>query len=76
MEWTITLAAIGLGLALTMFASWKSGRPRKDSLRAAWISWPLVTVLAGTAAVMGVVHAVNLVGIHTGRDQIGGPPVR
>lgn len=66
MEWTITLAAIAAGLAMTVFAGWKSGRPRKDSLNARWISWPLVTVLAAAVLVMAVVHAINLIGITTG----------
>jgi hypothetical protein len=75
MEWAITISAIVIAAALTAYASWKTGRPRKDSVRGSWISWPLVTVLAGTALFMGIVHAVNLMGFHTGRDQIGGPPI-
>jgi hypothetical protein len=66
MEWTITLAAICAGLAVTIFAGWKSGRPKKDSLNARWISWPLVTVLAAAVLVLGLVHAINLMGVETG----------
>jgi hypothetical protein len=80
MEWAITLAGIAIAVALAAYASWKSGRPRKDSIRGTWVSWPLVTVLAGAAAFMGVVHAANLAGLHTGANQIGGnriggPPI-
>jgi hypothetical protein len=75
MEWVITIGAIIAMAGLTAFASWKTGRPRKDSVRGTWVSWPLVTVLAGAAAFMGVLHAVNLAGLHTGANQIGGPPV-
>jgi hypothetical protein len=75
MEWIITITAIIIAAALTAYSSWKSGRPRKDSVRGSWVSWSLVTVLAGAALFMGIVHAVNLAGLHTGRDQIGGPPV-
>jgi hypothetical protein len=75
MEWAVTITAIVLTAGLTAFSSWKSGRPRKDTPNATWISWPLVTVLAGAALFMVVVHAVNLMGIHTGRGQIGGPPI-
>jgi hypothetical protein len=74
MELTLTLAAAGVAAALTAFGSWKSGRPRKDSVQGNWISWPMVTILAGAALLLSVVHAINLMGIHTGRDQIGGPP--
>jgi hypothetical protein len=69
MDWVITIPAIGIAAALTAFASWKSGRPRKDSVRGTWISWQLVTVLAGAALFMGVVHAVNLLGVHTGNQR-------
>ena len=69
MELAVTVTAIVLFAGLTVFASWKSGRPRKDTPNATWISWQLVTVLAGAALFMGVVHAVNLMGIQTGRGQ-------
>lgn len=74
MEWAITISAIVIAAALTAYSSWKTGRPRKDSVRGSFISWPLVTVLAGAAAFMGIVHAANLMGFHTGANQIGGPP--
>jgi hypothetical protein len=73
MEWMITSVAVGLGLVVTGFAAWKSGQPKKDSLRARWISWPLVTLVAGALLLMGVVHAVNLMGMHTGGGMLGGP---
>lgn len=68
MEMTITIGVIVGFLALTVFAGWKSGRPRKDSLKVQWISWPLVTVLAGTAVVFALVHLVNLMGFQTGAN--------
>jgi hypothetical protein len=74
MDWILTLAAIGACVVLTVFAGWKSGRPRKDSLNAQWISWPLVTVIAGAALVFAIVHAVNLMGVNTGdnfRHRLG-----
>jgi hypothetical protein len=70
MEWAVTITAIVLTAGLTAFSSWKSGRPRKDTARATWISWPLVTVFAAAALFMGVVHAVNLMGFETGRGQV------
>ncbi len=65
MEWILTLAASGFGAALTAFAGWKSGRPRKDSLKARWISWPLVTVISGAVMFTGLVHAATLLGLPT-----------
>lgn len=66
MDMVVTIAALLAFLGLTVFAGWKSGRPRKDSLKAQWISWPLVTVLAGTAVVFALVHLLNVMGLHTG----------
>jgi uncharacterized membrane protein YedE/YeeE len=71
MNWIITLAAIVILLALTVYAGWKSGRPRKDSLKPQWISWPFVTVLAGALLAFAVVHAMNLMGIQTGQNTVG-----
>lgn len=71
MEWIITLAVIVVLLALTVYAGWKSGRPRKDSVKPQWISWPFVTVLAGALLAFAVVHAMNLMGIHTGQNTTG-----
>lgn len=69
MEMALTIAVLIVCLGATAFAGWKAGRPRKDSLNAQWISWPLVTVLAGTAAFFALVHIVNLMGFHTGAQQ-------
>jgi fatty acid desaturase len=66
MEWAITIAAIVVFGALTAFAGWKSGRPHKDSLNVQWISWPLVTVLAATAAIFAIIHVVTMLGYQTG----------
>jgi hypothetical protein len=74
MEWPLTIAVIVALLAGTVFAGWKSGRPRKDSHRTQWVSWQLVTVLAGTALVFAIVHAINLMGVNTGdnfRHRLG-----
>jgi hypothetical protein len=71
MDWIITLAVIVILAALTVYAGWKSGRPRKDSVRPQWISWPFVTVLAGALLAFAVVHAMNLMGIHTGQNTTG-----
>ena len=72
MDWIVTLSAVSILLALTVFAGWKSGRPRKDSLKPQWISWPFVTILAGALLAFAVIHALNLMGVHTGQRTLGG----
>lgn len=72
MDWAITIAAIVVFGGLAAFAGWKSGRPRKDSLKVQWVSWPLVTMLAATAAIFAIIHVVGLLGFETGGNTLRG----
>jgi hypothetical protein len=72
MEWFVTLVALALFGGLTVFAGLMSGRPRKDSLKVQWISWPLVTVLAATAAIFVIIHVFGLLGFETGARALRG----
>ncbi len=72
MDWAVTIAAIVVFGGLTVFAGWKSGRPRKDSLKVQWVSWPLVTMLAATAAIFAIIHVVGLLGFETGGNTLRG----
>lgn len=72
MDWAITIAAIVLFGGLTVFAGWKSGRPHKDSLKVQWVSWPLVTMLAATAAILAIIHVAGLLGYQTGGNTLRG----
>jgi len=72
MDWGITIVAIVVFGGLTVFAGWKSGRPRKDSLKVQWVSWPLVTMLAATAAIFAIIHVVGLLGFETGGNTLRG----
>jgi amino acid transporter len=71
MEWIITIAAVAIFGGLAAFSGWKSGRPRKDSLNAQWISWPVVTIFAATAAIFALIHAMSLLGVQTGANVTG-----
>jgi hypothetical protein len=72
MDWAITIVGIVVFGGLTVFAGWKSGRPRKDSLKVQWVSWPLVTMLAATAAIFAIIHVVGLLGFETGGNTLRG----
>lgn len=72
MTWPITILALIANAALLAIAIWQSGRPRKDSLNARWIPWKFVILLAAAFLVYLMVHAVNLMGLHTG----GQNPIR
>jgi len=73
MELWVTIGVIAFAVLLAAFASWKTGRPVKDTHRARWISWPLVTIFAGALAILAVVHLLNVLGVHTGQGGVGRP---
>ncbi len=75
LDWILTLVGLAAFVGLAVFAGWKSGRPRKDSLNARWISWPLVTVFAATAAIFILIHVLGLMGVHTGQRALRGYPM-
>lgn len=67
MDWAITLIALVVLGGFTAFCGWKAGRPAKDSPNVQWISWPWLTVMAGAATAFVAVHAMSLLGFHTGQ---------
>lgn len=71
MEWAITLGIITLSGGLAGFAGWKSGQPRKDRLKPLWISWTGILVIATIVLIFAAVHALTLMGIHTGERTLG-----
>jgi Na+-driven multidrug efflux pump len=71
MQWIITIAIIVLSAGLTAFAGWKTGRPPRDSARTQWVSWQWIMFTAAIVTVFAVVHAMNLMGYHTGARTVG-----
>ena len=70
MEMAATIAILAVCVAAMVFAGWKSGRPRKDTHKTQWISWPLMTVLSAAVLVFAVIHGMNLIGMHTGQGTL------
>jgi hypothetical protein len=68
MDWTSTFILLGCAAALLAFSVWQSMRPRKDTLRARWISWRFMILVAGAAVFLCLVHMANLLGINTGQQ--------
>ncbi len=65
-DWIITIAAFAAAVAVFGAAVWQSGRTRKDSLRARWIPWKFVVLLAGAIMVYAAVHMMTLLGFKPG----------
>lgn len=71
MELLATFVIIALSGGVAGYAGWKSGQPRKDSLKPLWISWTGVAVVAIVVIVFAAIHALNLMGMHTGSRTLG-----
>ena len=67
MDLPTTLAATALLAALGAFCGWRGARP-PDPLRGPRLTpWPLLMALAAVGVLLMLVHAVNLLGVTTGR---------
>ncbi len=67
MDWTWT-GILGFGaLALAVLAGWLGARPTDLKRGPSLVPWRLIMVLAGTVAILMAAHALNLLGVQTGR---------
>lgn len=67
MRLTLTLWLFGACVAFALFAGWRGARP-PDPLRGPrLVPWRFLMTLAACAALVLVVHLVNLLGVRTGR---------
>lgn len=63
----MTLAIGGGLLALGVFAGWRGARPPNPHKGPRLIPWRFIMVLAAAGVMLMTVHAVNLLGVTTGR---------
>lgn len=67
MTLTVTLALAAAFLALAVFAGWRGARPPNFAKGPRLAPWRFIMLLAAAAALLMVVHLVNLLGMTTGR---------
>jgi hypothetical protein len=67
MRLTLTICLLGASAALALFAGWRGARPPDPSRGPRLAPWSLLMTLAACAAVVLLVHLLNLVGLQTGR---------
>ncbi len=65
MTLTTTLIVLAAAAGLFAFGSWRAAQPA-DPLNPRLIPWRPVIIVAGVAALLMVVHLVNLMGVSTG----------
>jgi len=67
MRLTLTLWLFAACVALALFAGWRGARPPDPMRGPRLVPWRFLMTLAACAAVVVVVHLLNLLGMHTGR---------
>ncbi|WP_091734848.1 hypothetical protein [Phenylobacterium immobile] len=67
MSLALTLALIGLFLAIALFAGWRGARPPNPHKGPRLMPWRFIMMLSTALAIFVVVHLVNLLGVTTGR---------
>ncbi len=67
MNWAVTMGVILAAAGLSGFAGWRGARPSDLVRGPRLVPWRLIMVLAAAVAMLGLVHAANLLGIETGR---------
>lgn len=65
-EVLITLGVLAGSAGLAVFGLWWGGRPA-DPMRTRLIPWTPVVLIATFAAVLALVHLLNLAGLETGQ---------
>lgn len=63
----LTLALVAAAVALAAFAGWRGARQPDLRKGPRMIPWRLIMVTAAAMALLLLVHAVNLLGVRTGR---------
>lgn len=66
MSWRITLVLALISAAAAIFAGWRGARPPDFRRGPRLLPWRFLMMLAGAAAVLLLVHLVNLFGLSTG----------
>jgi hypothetical protein len=68
LEWIVTICGAALAASLLGLSIWQDARPKRDTIRARWISWKFMMMLAAVFLLLALVHVANKLGFHTGRN--------
>jgi hypothetical protein len=71
MELYTTLGLTVLAAAITALCGWRGALPPDFRKGPRLVPWRFLMVLAASATLILLVHALNLVGFQTGHNQIG-----
>ena len=69
-----TLAAIAAAIAVAVFCGWRGARPPDPGKGPRLVPYRAIMLLAGTIAILLLVHLANLGGVRTGRASFVPPP--
>lgn len=65
-EWTVTVAIVLAAALIAVLAGWRGARPPDLRRGPRLIPWRLIMITAAAFALLGLVHAANLLGVATG----------
>jgi ABC-type amino acid transport system permease subunit len=71
MDMPVTLALLAACAAVFGLASWRAARPTEFG-KVRMVPWTAISLVAALAAIIMLVHAVNLLGVQTGQTRPGG----
>ena len=69
MELVATIILAAVCAAFAVFTGWRGAQPPNLSKDPRLIPWRPLMMAAALAAILALVHAANMVGIETGRQQ-------
>lgn len=67
MSWTATFVLLGAALGFGLYCAWRGSRPPDPRRGPRLLPWRMMMVLSAAVALLALVHAVNLLGVTTGR---------
>ena len=65
----VTIILVFIAAGITVFCGWMGMQPMDPAKGPRMVPWRFLMLLGFTAAMLMVVHALNLVGLHTGDRQ-------
>jgi hypothetical protein len=70
MDWGVTLSVATAALALAVFAGWRGARAPDLARGPRLAPWRFIMLLAASVVLLALVHALNMLGFETGKQQL------
>lgn len=68
LDWILTTGFFVGSVALSLYANWKASRPW-DDMKPRVLPWRTIMIFSAFAALLAIVHALNILGFETGPEH-------